>query len=190
MSLGDALGLEHRPGQARPAVDGHRMVGLLVGGVDVQGHEAETRLTTRGRAAPLLGGSPLVGGHDVRHDPVADHVALAEVHEGEVGHPAQHRLEADQAGAAAGHVDLGDVAGDHRLGAEPDAGEEHLHLLGGGVLGLVQDDEAVVEGASPHEGERRHLDRAPVEEPLGALAAPAGRGGRRRGDAGRGRPWP
>ena len=47
-----------------------------------------------------------------------------------------------QARAAAGDVDLGDVAGDDRLGAEADPGEEHLHLLGRGVLRLVEDDEA------------------------------------------------
>ena len=35
-----ALGLEHRPGQRRPPLDGHRVVGLLVGGEDVEGHRA------------------------------------------------------------------------------------------------------------------------------------------------------
>ena len=67
-------------------------------------------------------------------------------------------LDPDQPRATARHVDLGHVAGDHALGAEPDAGQEHLHLLGRGVLGLVQDDERVVERPTPHEGERRHLD--------------------------------
>ena len=46
---------------------------------------------------------------------------------------------------AAGQVDLGDVAGDHDLGAEAEPGQEHLHLLGRGVLRLVEDDERVVE---------------------------------------------
>ena len=35
----DALGLEHRAGQRRPAFDGDRMVRLLVGGVDVEAHD-------------------------------------------------------------------------------------------------------------------------------------------------------
>src|SRR5512146_1084556 len=61
---------------------------------------------------------------------------------------------------AVGQVYLGDVAGHHDLRAEPEAGEEHLHLLGGGVLRLVEDDERVVEAASAHEGERGDLDRA------------------------------
>ena len=64
--------------------------------------------------------------------------------------------------AAGRQVDLGHVAGDHRLGAEAQAGQKHLHLLGGGVLGLVQDDEGVVQGAAPHEGQGRHLDDAPL----------------------------
>ena len=68
-----------------------------------------------------------------------------------------------------GHVDLGDVAGDDALGAEADAGEEHLHLLGRRVLRLVEDDERAVERAAAHEGERRHLDRAAVEQALRAL---------------------
>ena len=63
----------------------------------------------------------------------------------------------------AGQVDLGDVAGDDHLGPEAQAGEEHLHLLGRGVLGLVQDDERVVEGPAPHVGEGSHLDGAPLQ---------------------------
>ena len=57
-------------------------------------------------------------------------------------------------------VDLRDVAGDDDLGAEAEPRQEHLHLLGRGVLRLVQDDEAVVQRAAAHERERRHLDRA------------------------------
>ena len=55
------------------------------------------------------------------------------------------------------------------LRPEADAGEEHLHLLGRGVLGLVEDDEAGVERAPPHEGERRHLHRLALEQLLRAL---------------------
>ena len=70
----------------------------------------------------------------------------------------------DQAGTPPGDVDLGDVAGDDRLGVEAHAGEEHLHLLDGGVLGLVDDDEGVVEGAAAHEGQGRDLDHVALEE--------------------------
>ena len=42
--------------------------------------------------------------------------------------------------------------------AEADARQEHLHLLAGGVLRLVEDDEAVVERAAAHVRQRRDLD--------------------------------
>ena len=74
-------------------------------------------------------------------------------------------LEQPRAVAPLGEIDLGDVAGDDHPRAEAEAGEEHLHLLGRGVLGLVEDDERVVERAAPHERERRDLDRAPLHQP-------------------------
>ena len=55
-------------------------------------------------------------------------------------------------------VDLGGVAGDYHLGVDTEAGQEHLHLMFGGVLGLVEDDDGIVESASAHEGERGDLD--------------------------------
>ena len=61
---------------------------------------------------------------------------------------------------AARQVDLRDVAGDDDLRAEAEAREEHLHLLGGGVLGLVEDHERVIQGATSQEGQRRDFDRA------------------------------
>ena len=67
-------------------------------------------------------------------------------------------------------VDLGDVAGDDHARVEAEPGEEHLHLLGAGVLRLVEDHEGVVEGAAAHEGERRDLDHAALEvavDPVG-----------------------
>ena len=66
-------------------------------------------------------------------------------------------------------VDLRDVAGHDRLRSETEARQEHLHLLGGRVLRLVQDHERVVERAAAHERERRDLDGAPLEQPLDAL---------------------
>ena len=61
-------------------------------------------------------------------------------------------------------VDLRDVAGDDHLRAEPEPRQEHLHLLGRRVLGLVEHDERVVEGATAHVRERRDLDRARREQ--------------------------
>jgi hypothetical protein len=73
-------------------------------------------------------------------------------------HVAQARLH------AARQVDLGDVAGDDGGGAEADAGQEHLHLLDGGVLRLVENDEGVVQGAAAHVGQRRDLDDVALDE--------------------------
>ena len=50
------------------------------------------------------------------------------------------------------------VARDDHLGAEAEAREEHLHLLGGGILRLIQDDERVVKGTAPHECQGCYLD--------------------------------
>ena len=93
----------------------------------------------------------------------------AEVHERQPVDRPQHLFQPEQPRAPTGHVDLGDVSRHDHLRPEADAGEEHLHLFGRRVLGLVQDDEAAVEGPAPHERQRRHLDRAPFEQPLGAL---------------------
>ena len=55
-------------------------------------------------------------------------------------------LHLDQPGGlVARKVDLRHVAGHDHLRAEAEAREEHLHLLRRGVLGLVEDDEAVVQ---------------------------------------------
>ena len=41
--------------------------------------------------------------------------------------------------------------------------EKHFHLLFGGVLGFVQDDEGVIERAPPHESQGRNLELATLE---------------------------
>ncbi len=81
--------------------------------------------------------------------------------------PPRTGSEADEARAAAGNVDLGDVARHDDLRPEADPRQEHLHLLGRRVLGLVEDDEARVERPPSHVGEGCHLDRPPLHEPLG-----------------------
>ena len=57
-----------------------------------------------------------------------------------------------------GQVSLRAVAGDHHFRAVAEAGEEHLHLLAGGVLSLVEDDEGFAERAAAHIGEGSYLD--------------------------------
>src|SRR6202795_2551376 len=98
------------------------------------------------------------------------YVALVEVHEREAVYTLQNIDRFDQAAAAGGgQVDLRDVAGDYRLGIKSQAGDEHLHLLGGGVLRFVQDDERIVQRAPAHEGDGRDLDDIFFEIALDAL---------------------
>ena len=79
--------------------------------------------------------------------------------EGDAAHLAQHHGRIRQPGFhVLGQVDLRRIPGHHRACAEPDAGQEHLHLLGGRVLCLVENDEGMIERAAPHEGERRDFD--------------------------------
>src|ERR1700753_2504125 len=72
-----------------------------------------------------------IGVNDLGDQPVAHDVGagqLGEVHVLDILQDLSHDLEAT--GGAARQVDLGDVAGDHDLGTEPEPGQEHLHLLG------------------------------------------------------------
>src|SRR5699024_6121896 len=53
---------------------------------------------------------------------------------------------------------------DHHFRAEPEPRQEHLHLLGGGVLCLVQNNERIVEGTATHVRQRGYLDRARLQQ--------------------------
>src|SRR5690554_7314206 len=71
----------------------------------------------------------------------------------------------NQAGILApGQVDLGGVTGYHSRRAETDPGQEHLHLLPGGVLALVENNERIVQGTATHERQRRNLDHAFLDQ--------------------------
>src|SRR6185437_10114363 len=102
-------------------------------------------------AGGVAGFELLVGVYYALDELVAHHVALLEVDGGDAFHTREDldRLE-EAATAAEGEIHLGEVASDDRLGVEAHAGEEHLHLFLGGVLGLVEDDEGIVEGAAAH----------------------------------------
>src|SRR5689334_8016010 len=114
----------------------------------------------------------VVGIDDARHQRVPHHVLRAELGEGDAAHALEDPARLVQpALLAAREIDLRHVAVHHRLGAEADAREEHLHLLGRGVLRLVEDDEGMVERAAAHVGERRELDRAALEQLAGLLEA-------------------
>ncbi len=112
----------------------------------------------------------VVGPDDLLHQGVAHHVHLGEVADLDALDPPKDVAGLHQAAhRAVGQVHLRDVPGDHGLGVVAQPCEEHLHLLAGGVLRLVQDHEAVVEGAAPHEGQRGDLDDPPLDEGGGLL---------------------
>jgi hypothetical protein len=68
-------------------------------------------------------------------------VKWCEIDAGDVAQDARGLERPDCLGAR--QVDLGDVAGDDHARVVAEAGEEHHHLLGRGVLRLVEDDEGV-----------------------------------------------
>src|SRR4051794_17468922 len=112
----------------------------------------------------------VVGRDDPLHELVPHHVLAAEAHEADALDAGQDVADHDETGAAAAvEVDLGDVARHDHLRVEAKPRKEHLHLLGGRVLRLVEDDEAVVQGPAAHEGEWRDLDRAALEVLVHAL---------------------
>jgi hypothetical protein len=51
-----------------------------------------------------------------------------------------------------------------RANAKP--GEKHKHLLGGGILRLIKNNERVAEGAAAHIGQRGDLDDIPIHQLL------------------------
>ncbi len=99
---------------------------------------------------------------------MSDHILFGEVDELNSVDVPEDGLNLDQAGhLVVGEIDLSDIARDDRLGAEAQTGQEHLHLFDPGILGLVQDDEGVVERPAPHEGQGSHFDHILFDEPGG-----------------------
>src|SRR5271168_1670139 len=123
----------------------------------------ESRISTcfaKGEGELLLGFAIAVVGADYALDEVVAHdVDVFEVAEADAFDTIKDVEGFEEAGfLGVGQVGLGEVAGDDGLGVGAEAGDKHLHLFHGRVLGLVHDDEGVVEGAAAHEGERGDLD--------------------------------
>src|SRR5581483_5575801 len=107
----------------------------------------------------------LVRVDDALHERVAYHVLALEHGERDAAHLLQDAIRLHEAALlAALQVDLRHVPGDDDLAAEAHAREEHLHLLGRGVLRLVENDEGMVERAAAHVRERSELDRPALEQ--------------------------
>src|SRR5574344_2018145 len=106
----------------------------------------------------------LIGADDALHHHMTHHVLIVQLADADALHPFEytHRL-LQTAHLIRRQVDLRGVTGDDHLRAEAHARQEHLHLLAGGVLRLVEDDEAVVERAPAHIRQRRNLDVAALK---------------------------
>src|SRR5581483_11737588 len=111
----------------------------------------------------------VVSADDPLNQAVAHNVAFIEFDERDALHAFQNFHGLNQAASLIGQIDLSDVARNQRLGIKPKAGDEHLHLLGGGVLGLVKNNERIVESAAAHERDRRNLDDVLFQIPVHLL---------------------
>src|SRR5712691_4311459 len=110
---------------------------------------------------PFVGVVPLVRVDDLAHQPVPYDIVAGQPGEVDILDAVEDVLHYAQPADLAGReVDLGHVAGHHHLRAEAQPGEEHLHLLGRGVLRLVQDDERVVQRSTAHKCQGGDLDGA------------------------------
>src|SRR5687767_13649052 len=124
------------------------------------------RLGLAGRGALLV---DLVGIDDALNQGMTHYVFGIEIGKRDAADVFQHIFGLDQAALlAAREIDLGYVAIDDGLAAEPDARQEHLHLLGRRILRFIEDHERVIERASAHEREGGDLDGAALEQ-LGHL---------------------
>ena len=113
---------------------------------------------------------PLVRIDDLADEPVPHDVGRREIQEHHIVDIGEDVADHLQPGPLpARQVDLGHVAGDDDLRPESEPGQEHLHLLGRGVLRLVENDERVVQGSSPHVRQRGDLDGSGRHQPRDRL---------------------
>src|SRR5262245_61694470 len=81
---------------------------------------------------------------DFRDQPVPYHVGAGEFGEVNVVDSVEYpHRRAQTRGGAAGQIHLCDIARHNDFGVEPQPSQEHLHLLAGGVLRLVENDERI-----------------------------------------------
>src|ERR671925_46374 len=111
-----------------------------------------------------------VGGDDALDQLVTDDVLAAEADEVDVLDPGEDVADLNEPrGRPPLEIDLRDVTRDDELRAKAESGEEHLHLLRAGVLGLVEDHERIVQRPPAHKGQRRDLNGAALEVRVDAL---------------------
>src|ERR1700722_11469396 len=84
--------------------------------------------------------------------------------------PVDHVCEAGRGFRQVGCVDLRNIPQTDQLGAGTCARDQGFHLLGGQILSLIDDDEAVQEGAAAHEVQGADLDPVPEQVVCGAAS--------------------
>src|SRR6266851_863854 len=81
----------------------------------------------------------VIGANNALHQVMSHHIGFVEVNERQAFHALQYVNRFQQTAAPrVGQIDLRDVSGNHRFGVESEAGNEHLHLFGSGVLRFVE----------------------------------------------------
>ncbi len=92
-------------------------------------------------------------------------VILIEINKGNSFDRRENFSDLFQPRAGAGReIDLGNISRNDCLGPETQPGEKHHHLFGGSVLGFIQDNEGVVQGAAAHEGQGSDFNDAFLHE--------------------------
>src|ERR1700730_15812676 len=123
----------------------------------------DTSMLTRSPSRPGARGTTLrpvhlrgflgfgVGVDDLGDQAVAHDVGAGELGEVNVVDAVEDPHRCPQAGVGpARQVYLRDIPRHNYFRVEPQPGQKHLHLLAGGVLRLVEDDECIVQRPAPH----------------------------------------
>src|SRR5579884_2109885 len=95
----------------------------------------------------------LIRREDFLHEWMAHYIASGKFHDGNAFDAFEHPMGFEQAGMfVRRQINLRLIARDDGLGTVAQACEKHQHLLGSGILGLVQNDEGIVQRAPAHVG--------------------------------------
>src|SRR5262245_39094105 len=98
------------------------------------------------------------------------HILFIEMDKRDSFDPQNHVACFDEPGAfSCRQIDLCDIARDHGFAVISDSGEEHLHLLGSGVLCLVENHERVIQSTAAHKRDWRDFDDAALEVTVDSL---------------------
>ena len=96
---------------------------------------------------------PFISLDNILNEGMSDHILVREVNKFDSFDSFENALDFDQPrNLIFRKVHLGDIPCDDGLGTETQSRQKHLHLLRSCILCLVEDDEGIVEGSSPHEG--------------------------------------